>query len=238
MKHNDFDDLIQGFIDGQLTNDEEKTLKEHIKLCKECKEKLQYKEKITNLIRKSCEEVEPPKDLIRSILRRTTRGKIYRINWKYITIGAAAILLLSLVLFLYSTRFKTPLAREVEKGRIPRVESYEDKIEVTKEKREMKKQEEITMVTEKPSKDFFDETRLVFPEEGSIVGDEFELVIILKEVGTKVELNIDGENRIFESKDSNILLIKSDSLPILENGIHYLSLVEPMQKTITFFKEG
>ncbi|MCK4321399.1 zf-HC2 domain-containing protein [candidate division WOR-3 bacterium] len=249
MKHNKFDDLIQSFIDGELTRDEEKTLKEHIRHCKECQKKLRYKEKITALIRESKEDVDPPMDLARTILTRTSGRKIYRINWKHLAIGAAAILILSLILFIHSTRFKIPLALDVEKDRIPRVEPYEMKdeeikkpqdkgIEIPTEEREIKKQEEVTIVEKKPLKEFFGETRLIFPEEGSVVGDIFDVVIILKESGIKVELNIDGEKRIFESNDSNVLFIQSDSLPVLENGIHYMSLVEPTQQSITFFKEG
>lgn len=249
MENNEFDDLIQKFVDGELSDKDEETLKEHLKSCKECQNKLYYKEDITALIRKAKEDVNPPKNLINIIIRSITKRKIYRINWRYIALGAAATLILSIILFVYFVNLPVPVARNNGKKQIHDVESYEmkdkeitephdKKIGVTTTEQESKKEEEVILATEKPLKTIFEETRLVFPEDGSVVGDKFDVVIILKEPGREIELNIDGEKRMYESKDSNILFIQSDSLPALENGLHYLSLIESTQKTITFFKEG
>ncbi len=249
MKNNRFDDLIQGFIDGELNSEDEKAFKEHLKSCKECQQKLQVKEKIVALIKDAKVDVDPPKELINRIIASTIERKIIKINWRYVAIGAAATLILFFFLFTYFINSSTPIARDYQKTRLPVVKSHGikdkeitelhgKKMGVAEVEKEHGKQEGVTTVYKKPKKAFFEETRLVFPEEGSVVGKEFDVVIILKEPSQKVELNIDGEKRIFESRDSNILYIESDSLPALENGFHYLTVVEPTYQKITFFKEG
>lgn len=245
MKHDKFDELIQGFIDNELTKEEEKVLKEHLKSCNECRKKLNFRKKTMKIIKKSKENVKPPGELTRSIIANTSGRNIYIINWKPVIIGAAAIIIISLILFIYFTNLRIPMARdtEIEKPSIvERFEVREEKIEKPQneiiQKTEGEQEDSLNEVIKIPEKEFFVETRLVFPEEGSVVGNKFDVVIILKNTGRKIELDIDGEKRIFESKDSNILCINSDSLPILENGIHYLSLLEPVKEKITFFKEG
>ena len=245
MMHEKFDELIQGFIDNELTKEEENVLKKHLKSCNECREKLSVRKKTIKLIKNSEENVKPPRDLFRSIITHTSGRNIYIISWKPVIIGAAALIIVSLILFIYFNNFRIPMTRDIEIDETPiveRSEVREEKIEKTQkeiiQKAEEEKEDSLNEDIKIPEKELFVETRLVFPQEGSVVGNEFEVVIILKEIGRKIELDIDGEKRVFESKDSNILYINSDSLPILENGIHYLSLMEPVKEKIIFYKEG
>jgi len=86
----------------------------------------------------------------------------------------------------------------------------------------------------------FEETRFVFPEEGSVVGEDFDIVLILENPTEKIEISLDGEQITNYKKiiDSNIIFIGSDSLPPLEEGLHFLSIVATKEKNITFYKEG
>jgi len=86
----------------------------------------------------------------------------------------------------------------------------------------------------------FEETRFVFPEEGSVVGKDFEIVIILKNPAENIEISLDGEKitNYTKTKDSNIIFIGSDSLPSLEEGLHFLSVSTTKEKNLTFYKEG
>jgi hypothetical protein len=90
------------------------------------------------------------------------------------------------------------------------------------------------------SEEYLEETRFVFPEEGSVVGEDFEIVLILDKPAEKIEINLDGEKITYytKTKDSNVVYIGSDSLPPLEEGFHYLSILTPEEKAITFYKEG
>jgi hypothetical protein len=90
------------------------------------------------------------------------------------------------------------------------------------------------------SEENFKETRFVFPEEGSVVGKDFEIVLILENPEEKIEITLDGEKIVnyTREKDSNVIFIGSDSIPPLEEGLHYLSLSTKEEKSITFYKEG
>ncbi len=90
------------------------------------------------------------------------------------------------------------------------------------------------------SEEDFKETRFVFPEEGSVVGKDFEIVLILENPTEKIEIILDGEKIVnyTREKDSNVIFIGSDSIPPLEEGLHYLSLETKEEKSITFYKEG
>lgn len=85
-----------------------------------------------------------------------------------------------------------------------------------------------------------EETRFVFPEEGSVVGEDFEIVLILENPEEAIEITLDGEKIVNYTieEDSNIIFIGSDSIPPLEEGLHYLSLKTKGEKSITFYKEG
>ncbi len=85
-----------------------------------------------------------------------------------------------------------------------------------------------------------EETHFVFPEEGSVVGEDFEIVLVLENPAEKIEISLDGEEITYYTKtpDSNVIYIGSDSLPPLEEGFHYLSIKTPEEKGITFYKEG
>jgi len=86
----------------------------------------------------------------------------------------------------------------------------------------------------------FEETRFVFPEEGSVVGNDFEIVLILENPGEEIEITLNGEKitNYIKEKDSNVIFIESDSIPPLEEGLHFLSVKTKEEKNITFFKEG
>jgi hypothetical protein len=90
------------------------------------------------------------------------------------------------------------------------------------------------------SQEDFKETRFVFPEEGSVVGEDFEIVLILEDPDEAIEISLDGEKiaNYTKDKDSNVIFIGSDSIPPLEEGLHYLSLSAKGEKNITFYKEG
>ncbi len=90
------------------------------------------------------------------------------------------------------------------------------------------------------SEENFEETRFVFPEEGSVVGKNFEIVLILKDPEEAIEISLDGEQitNYIKEKDSNVIFIGSDSIPPLEEGLHYLSVKTKEEKNITFYKEG
>ncbi len=90
------------------------------------------------------------------------------------------------------------------------------------------------------SEENFKETRFVFPEEGSVVGKDFEIVLILENPTETIEISLDGEKIVnyTREKDSNVIFIGSDSIPPLEEGLHYLSLATKEEKSITFYKEG
>ena len=78
------------------------------------------------------------------------------------------------------------------------------------------------------------------PEEGSVVGEDFEIVLILKNPAEKIEISLDGEKITNYKKtiDSNIIFIGSDSFPALEEGLHFLSVFTTKEESLTFYKEG
>jgi len=86
----------------------------------------------------------------------------------------------------------------------------------------------------------FEESRFVFPEEGSVVGNDFEIVLILENPEEEIEISLDGEKitNYIKEKDSRIIFIGSDSIPPLEEGLHFLSLKTKEEKNIAFYKEG
>jgi hypothetical protein len=90
------------------------------------------------------------------------------------------------------------------------------------------------------SEENFKETRFVFPEEGAVVGKDFEIVLILENPEEKIEISIDGEKitNYIKEHDSHVIFIGSDSIPPLEEGLHYLSLKTKEEQNITFYKEG
>lgn len=100
--------------------------------------------------------------------------------------------------------------------------------------------DEETLSTGGVSEEDFAETRLVFPEEGSVVGEDFEIVLILKNPAEKIEISLDGEKITNYKKtiDSNIIFIGSDSFPALEEGLHFLSVFTTKEESLTFYKEG
>lgn len=323
--HKHFEELIQGYLDKVLEEQEEKDLKNHLKSCESCKVKLKERKKLLKRIRATKDEVSCPDYLIDDILKNTTKKEgltvidSSTIRWKYVAVGAAAILIvISSVLFNIENnkqiltvkgskeiKREEPLKEEIAKSTespsekkkeeklkdvkstmestsrdivkpkapVPvEVTDFAEAVEIDKEKPTFSKlaeapasvkkdisrlgeaniyesdsKEEIVLRTalekdltdktiiEKP----FEETRFVFPEEGDVVGQDFEIVLILENPGETVEIWLDGEKINYAKiEDSNVIFIVSDSIPPLEEGLHYLSLLTKEEKSITFYKEG
>jgi len=345
--HKKYEELIQGYLDNALSNQEKKDLKDHLKSCRICEEKLKERQNLLEKLRSEREEISCPDYLIDNILKNTTQKEaptIIRptiIRWKYFAVSAAALLIVfSTVLFnikdnnqiLTTKEIKEirgkELSEEVEISRSKEISLNKKKIDVSKsEKHTMarpkgvdkapkaslpekkvdfaaaEKPREIPLsedmsdfseikdlraeipVTSKAAKTppsgtikrdqfkktrtfepdaktateslspkvlehsilgegisirLFEETRFVFPEEGSVVGEAFEIVLILENPTEIIEISLDGEKitNYTKEKDSNVIYIGSDSIPPLEEGLHYLSLVTSEEKSITFYKEG
>ncbi|MCK4420800.1 zf-HC2 domain-containing protein [candidate division WOR-3 bacterium] len=244
MKDKHIGELIQGYIDGELSRKQEKKVREHLRECAECRRMLQEKKGTVKLIKNSIEEINVPVDLIGTIISQTSQKRVARVEWRYIAIGTAALFILTLVVFNFIKDSSHPISKDMEKqAPIEYTRDSEEPIPPKKQPEKVTRDKKIEVVKEDIDKkkeyvSFFEETRLVFPEEGSVVGDDFEIVIILREPTKKIDLKIDGENIKIHSSDSNILYIHSDSLPLLEKGIHYLSLGDPQIQSILFYKEG
>ncbi len=345
--HKKYEELIQGYLDNALSNQEKKDLKNHLKSCRICEEKLKERQNLLKRLHSEREEISCPDYLIDNILKNTTQKEaptIIRptiIRWKYFAVSAAALLIVfSTVLFNLENNKQLLTTREIEeiqgKELSEEVEISKSK-EISLDKREIdvSKSEKHTMARQKgvgkapkaslpekkvdfaeagktreaplsedmqdfaaveesqekipvlskaaktsPSaaikKDQFketlafeaekdidiervspkvlehsilgngisirlsEETRFVFPEEGSVVGEAFEIVLILENPTEIIEISLDGEKitNYTKEKDSNVIYIGSDSIPPLEEGLHYLSLVTSEEKSITFYKEG
>jgi hypothetical protein len=328
--HKNFEELIQGYVDGALDDKELKELEEHLKSCKTCAKKLEEREKLSEKLLSSKEEIKCPDNLIDNILKSTTRKEApeiintFKIRWKYLAVSAAAVLIVvSTVLLNIEEIDRIPTAQKPQETR-EKISSETPEILETEEislaeKKPEQKEEESTLKTaskepgvpkislpgkkkdfvtaekdkgsslsgsmqdyaesgktekretdmcqakaartpkeaserERPSFAFsekdltggisageeFEETRFVFPEEGSVVGDDFEIVLILEKPEEEIEISLDGEKitNYTKEKDSNIIFIGSDSIPSLEEGLHFLSLKTKEEKNITFYKEG
>jgi len=345
--HKKYEELIQGYLDNALSNQEKKDLKDHLKSCRICEEKLKERQNLLERLRSKKEEITCPDYLIDNILKNTTQKEaptIIRptiIRWKYFAVSAAALLIVfSTILFnlenneqlLTPIEIKEPREKEVlaevelskskeislDKKEIdvsksdkptvalpqgvdkaPKASLSEKKVvlgaaertreaplsediqdlaaaEESQEKMpvfskaakvppstEIKKDQLKEIPAFKVEKDIkiesaspkvleysilgggisistSEETRFVFPEEGSVVGEAFEIVLILENPTEIIEISLDGEKitNYTKEKDSNVIYIGSDSIPPLEEGLHYLSLVTSEEKSITFYKEG
>lgn len=58
------------YICGNLESDKGKKIAEHIKLCKKCCDKLEFEEKLRQVIREKCLSVKCPDKLRTSIMER------------------------------------------------------------------------------------------------------------------------------------------------------------------------
>lgn len=245
--HKRFEELIQAYLDNSINDTDKKELLEHIKGCSKCKKELGERKQLISLLRESREDVEPPNEIIQEILSETTGKKetsSLRV-WRFVTVGAAAIIIITLIIYSLFSHLVTgdkKISREEEK--IEKTISIPDEKITDKESLEENENKKSMYVREE-EKDReekgiieFEENYLVFPEDGSVVGENFEIVVILDKPGDKIELSIDGEDMIFDSEDSSIIYISSSELPVLEKGIHYLSLREPMKSSIKFYKES
>jgi hypothetical protein len=322
--HKKYEELIQGYLDDNLSDKEKNELKEHLKTCKICKGRLKGRNNLLETLRSTKEEIECPDYLIGKILKNTTQKEPEPIiiRWRYLAVSAAAVLIIiTTVMFNleenrqilttgeikeaykkgaskeikiqksidtfsdkkkeYIAKDERPLARptsEVAKTKttkapeaelpyikkdFARVEKPEEapsgevvkaplmpKTEISKGGEPLAPHFEpekvafsasrMTMEEESSLEDYSEETFFVFPEEGSVVGENFEIVLILEKPAEKIEIRLDGEEitHYTKSKDSNVIYIGSDSLPQLEEGFHYLSIKTPKEKGITFYKEG
>lgn len=343
--HKRFEELIQGYVDNDLSNEERRDLKNHLKTCKICAEKLKSREELLRKLRSTREEIQCPDYLIDNILRNTTQKETteiissYRIRWRYLAVSAAAVLIVvSTVLLNIENINRTPKVKgykesreresleEVEISKKAEVTLDEEKKEKIREEKPLMKlsAEEVKVpkaplpekkvsfkaaekLSEAPltkdmsdvaeikdyraetsrvtkadkargaikidmsrksevhplesdsetemvsfagsesgfagkeiSEETFNETRFVFPEEGSVVGEDFEIVLILENPEDAIEISLDGEKitNYIKAQDSNVIFIGSDSMPPLEEGLHYLSFEAKEEKSITFYKEG
>ncbi len=320
--HRYFEELIQGYLDKALGAQEEKDLKNHLKSCKSCEVKFKQRTKLLKRIRSTKDEVSCPDFLIDNILKNTTKKEELtviassRIRWKYITVGAAALLIIfSSVLFNIENNKQILTVKEIKREE-PLKEGIAKSTEIPLEKKKEEKSKDVKTTMESTSRDIvkpkahvpvegkdfaevvetekeitsfsksakapasvkmdisrsgeanihesdsereivlqtasekgltdktiiekpFEETRFVFPEEGAVVGQDFEIVLVLENPVETLEIWLDGEKINYaKTEDSNVIFIGSDSIPPLEEGLHYLSLLTKEEKSITFYKEG
>jgi hypothetical protein len=134
---------------------------------------------------------------------------------------------------------KSPPSTAIKRDRIKEIPAFKTKKDIEIESISPKALE-YGILGEGISMSVTEETRFVFPEEGSVVGKDFEIVLILENPKEKIEITLDGEKIVDYTieEDSNIIFIGSDSLPPLEAGLHYISLTTKEEKSITFYKEG
>jgi hypothetical protein len=346
--HKRFEELIQGYLDDTLSEEERKGLENHLEACEACREKLKIREDLLGKLRIGREEIQCPDYLIDNILKNTTRKETpviissSKIRWRYLVpCAAAALIVITTVLLniedisqmtttkkpqgftaketlekekiLENKTAVSPAKREAEEIRdeephlVSGVERAtateaalpEKKVRVTpieqpkeahltegsQEFTVSKKSEEKAPMFSKAAKApppaaikgdqfdktrtfklvadmemesisskvsehailgegisirFYEETRFVFPEEGSVVGKDFDIILILENPAEAIEISLDGEKIVNYTieEDSNIIFIGSDSIPPLEEGLHYLSLKAKEEKCITFYKEG
>ena len=345
--HKRFEELIQGYLDDTLSEEERKGLENHLESCEACREKLKNREGLLQELRLSREEIECPDYLIDNILKNTTRKETpviissSKIRWRYMLASAAAVVIVITTVLLNIEEINLMPTMKKPHGVVTKKTSREEKIlekktEISSPKRKIeetrgekphltsgrerlkapeaplpekkvdlaaieqpkevpatesrqefalsKKSEEeaptlsaakapppaaikrdsfkgtrsfalaADMEMESTSSKvleqaksgagisvrFSEETRFVFPEEGSVVGQDFDIVLVLENPEEAIEISLDGEKIVNYTieKDSNIIFIGSDSIPPLEEGLHYLSLKTKEETSITFYKEG
>jgi len=134
---------------------------------------------------------------------------------------------------------KTPPSGTIKRDQFKKTLAFEAEKDIEIE-RVSPKVLEHSILGEGISIRLFEETRFVFPEEGSVVGEAFEIVLILENPTEIIEISLDGEKitNYTKEKDLNVIFIGSDSIPPLEEGLHYLSIMTTEEKGITFYKEG
>jgi hypothetical protein len=342
--HRKFEELIQGYVDNALDDNELKALKKHLASCKECAKKLEERKELLKKLHFSKEEIKCPDNLVDNILKSTTRKETpeiissFKIRWKYLAVSAAAVIIvISTVLLNIEEIDRIPSPQKPGKiseeilSKATEISETEEISSAAKETEDEKKEAALRTVSKEPgqvkfvlpekkkgfaavekdkgsflsgnipdleesgkareqaptitekaearplikmdmseakaphlsetasererpslavaedvltgeisSESNFEETRFVFPEEGSVVGNDFEIVLILEKPEEEIEISLDGERitKYTKEKDSNIIFIGSDSIPPLEEGLHFLSLKTKEEKNITFYKEG
>lgn len=239
MTHKKYVKLIQEYIDGEISRANKRELEEHLKTCTECRKKLEDIKSTVEILRSSRQEVKTPESLDNEILNKTIYRKVKPVfNWKLAAAGIAALLILGILIFTYVKILSPPTSmkkapQDIEKIILTHKDSTEKKTEKDKPVEIQRKDKiEKDIIDQK-----FEETRLVFPEEGSVVGDSFDVVVILRKDEKEIELNIDGEVKKYRAPDSKILFIESRNLPFLDRGMHYISLGKG-RSNLMFYKEG
>lgn len=102
MNCNEIKDMFSLYIDGELDENERKTVEEHVRFCESCRNELEQYKKIINMLQNLIEE-EPPigycKRLHEKLLKAKQRKKVStRSRWvKYGSIAAAFILVVSVI---------------------------------------------------------------------------------------------------------------------------------------------
>ncbi|MBP1926081.1 hypothetical protein J2Z76_001945 [Sedimentibacter acidaminivorans] len=102
MNCNEIKDMLSLYIDGELDENEKKTVEEHVGICESCRNELEQYQKIINVLQNLIEE-EPPKGyckrLHEKLLKAKQQKKISaRSKWvKYGSIAAAFVLVVSVI---------------------------------------------------------------------------------------------------------------------------------------------
>lgn len=242
-EHDKYREMIQAYLDGFISEEEEKELMEHLKVCRECRRKLEERENTLSIIRDSRIDAVPEKHLTSKIIRETSQKRSNIIVRRFIAVAAAAIIILSLILAYQFTADKTRKITEKDRQQeefiVEEDSGYDtlldDSTEYKEEEKEKDKEEGAIQIVKS---DEFSGDYIVYPEEGSVVGKNFEVVLVLKESVNQIELFIDGEKETFKSGGSNIVYISNKELPPLEEGMHHLSMEKPETGRVNFYKEG
>lgn len=94
--------LINMFIDGELSENEEYELKQHFKICKECEEEFNYINDIVKNLNETS-EIELPEDFHENLMNNIKNiNKVRKINWKFYSAVAAAFIILFVALDFYN----------------------------------------------------------------------------------------------------------------------------------------
>ncbi|MEO0293447.1 MAG: zf-HC2 domain-containing protein [candidate division WOR-3 bacterium] len=243
-KHQKYEELIQGYLDNELTEKEKKELETHLKICNLCKGKIRERKKLLRIFQSQIEEVQCPSGLIDIILKNTIKKESLQgvrpiLRWNYIVLSAAAIFILFFTVFYLRYKPTTSLA-ETQKIQEKSQEEIKTKESIPKSeiKEIVKKETKINIMNEPLETPSSEEIHFVFPEEGAVVGENFEIVLVLEKPVERIEIKIDGEEIKNYKIISNVLYLDKEFLPPLEEGLHYLSIKTLEEKAITFYKEG
>ncbi len=116
IDHEQIKTLISAYIDGELNQEEQKILEEHLKTCDSCQKDLQVLKNISSVLKQWPEESLSPdlEQKLHTTLRKESKEGIKMKKNQWITVGGGGVLIAVLVLMVSFQVFKQVAPRGME----------------------------------------------------------------------------------------------------------------------------